>query len=129
MLFLVSLNDQAPAAFDGTFNYVIDCENIALVPQELYKLGYYIHPDNVIPTNKKASKGYVTPPQKPVMYVVSAYSSRHSLVTVRVCYALSRDEAVNTVKSFLSAVKAEAEYFDAFIEMPLTPTMFETNPE
>lgn len=124
MLFLVSLQDQAPAAFDGSFNYVIEADNISLVPQECYKLGYYVHPDNVLPTNKKASKGYITPPQRPVLFLVSAYSSRYHLVTTRGVYATSDSEAIETLKSFLEALNATAVHFDAFIEMPLTPEFF-----
>lgn len=128
-MFLVSLQDQAEPAFDGTFNYVIEAENISLVPQECYKLGYYVHPDNVLPTNKKAAKGYTAPPQKPVLFLVSAYSERYHLVTTRGVYATSVVEAIDTLKSFLNAVDAKASHFDAFIEMPLSPTMFNTNPE
>lgn len=124
MIFLVSLQDQAEPAFDGTFNYYIDCDNISLVPQELYKLGYYVHPENILPSNKKAVKGYSKPPQKPVLHIVSAYNEKHHLITTRAVYALRESEACATVARFLESMSHKGTYFHAFIEMPLSPDMF-----
>lgn len=111
----------------GKENYIVEAEEFSLVPQECYKLGHYVHPDNVIEAKKSHIEKYSPLPQMDVLFICNAYSSRHALLTTRAVYAKSSTEAEELVKRFLALHSVtDIMGYHTFIEMPLNRLNFQT---
>lgn len=111
----------------GKDNYIVEAEEFSLVPQECYKLGHYVHPDNVIEAKKSHVEKYPPLPQQDVLFVCTAYSPRYVPLTVRAVYAKSSSEAEDLVRKFLALHNVtDILGFSTFIEMPLNRLNFQT---
>lgn len=111
----------------GKDNYIVEAEDFALVPQECYKLGHYVHPDNVIEAKKSHVDKYPPLPQQDVLFVCTAYSHRYVPYTTRAVYAQSSSEAESLVRRFLELHNVtDVLGFSTFIEMPLNRLNFQT---